>query len=173
MTTIVVAYDEARGIGKYNSIPWHLPEDLKHFKRLTNNQICVMGRNTWESLPEKFRPLPSRVNIIISSSYVDNQDKFLSKFCGLHNAPLFCFEDLDSALNSAKLLYPDKEIFVIGGGQLYKAALEKNLVDEMIVSEVEGCYDCDTFFPEVDHNWSRQVVEKYDDFTVSRYIKEN
>ncbi|MBT5343172.1 dihydrofolate reductase, partial [Candidatus Woesearchaeota archaeon] len=64
MINIIVGMTKNRVIGKDNSLPWHLPEDLKNFKALTENNIVIMGRKTWDSIPEKFRPLPNRNNII-------------------------------------------------------------------------------------------------------------
>lgn len=107
--TIIVAHDRNRLIGLDGKIPWHLPEDLKRFKRLTTGNVVVMGRKTWESLPK--RPLPDRINIVLSS-----QSKLLP-------GAWLC-RSLKDALDLSSSLYPDKEVFLIGGEQVYREGLQ-------------------------------------------------
>jgi len=141
---IIVAFDSQYGIGKDGKLPWSLPLDLKHFKEITTlltnpakKNAVIMGRKTWESLPEKFRPLPGRVNLV------------LSKEGGL-NLPsgVLCSKDLDDAL--MVLSTPDIEnVFVIGGAQIYALALNHPLCQKLYVTHVQGEYGCDAFFPPI------------------------
>lgn len=130
-------------IGRNGVMPWHLPEDLAHFKDTTVGAPVIMGRKTWESLPEKFRPLPGRQNIVVTRN-----DDFVAS--GAVTA-----ESLEEAF--AKADPPSKEstvdAWVIGGGELYKLAmpLATKLVVTMVDLEVA---DADTFAPEIDDSWS-------------------
>lgn len=113
-------------IGSDNTLPWHLPEDLKHFSQVTKGAAVIMGRNTWESLPEKFRPLPGRENLVITSRHIDNPN-------------VTTFDSLEAALDYA---HSDgyESVWIIGGGQLYAAALKYvSVVERTIVDiNVEG-----------------------------------
>lgn len=120
-------------IGKANSLLWRLPEDLKRFRSLTMGHPVVMGRKTWESLPEKFRPLPGRTNIVVTrdSSYL---------------APgAMVVHTMEEALELAKKSDGSEEIFIIGGAELYKAALP--LADRIYATVVDAEVDADAFFP--------------------------
>lgn len=143
---IIVAMDEKRGIGKDNGLLWHLPEDMKFFKNTTTDNIVVMGRKNYESIPEKYRPLPNRENVILTR----NKD-YKAEGC-------FVFHSFDEILKH----YEDEEektMFIIGGGEIYKLALEKDIVDEMYITKVEKTYDADTFFPEINlRDWRRSKI---------------
>jgi len=134
---VVVAHDLNRGIGINNTLPWRCPPDMAHFKTLTTGtsdalSTVIMGRNTWASLPEAFRPLPKRNNIIVSNT--------LSDLPGALVAP---------SLNEALLLAnPSSNIFVIGGAQLYAEALAHEGCDTLHVTKIFKRCDCDTFFPD-------------------------
>ena len=132
---LITAFEQNRGIGINNTIPFKITNDLKRFKLLTTNNIVIMGRNTWESLPIK--PLSNRINVIISSLPIPNDN--LYSFSSLTNALQF-FKD-----------YTQK-IFIIGGEQLYKEAITyTEQIDTIYTTEVYNKYDCDTFFPKLDH----------------------
>lgn len=173
MINLIVAYDKNKVIGKDNKIPWRLPEDLKFFKDITNNQICLMGRNTWTSLPDKFRPLPNRKNIIISKKYKHYPDDFLKTIKNLDNFDdVWTTVDVRSALNLCKMNWPKKEIFVIGGEQIYKYFLSNNLIDKMFISEINNTYEGDVYFPDFDVNgWDVQTIRCFDEFNVFKYTK--
>lgn len=109
--SLIAALGHNRVIGKDNGLLWHLPDDLAHFKQLTAGHPIIMGRKTWESLPEKFRPLPGRTNIVVTRSG-------WYEATGAQTA--FSFPE---ALSHAKEAEGSEEIFVIGGGELYSAAL--------------------------------------------------
>lgn len=143
---IIVAMDEKRGIGKDNGLLWHLPEDMKFFKNTTTDNIVVMGRKNYESIPEKYRPLPNRENVILTR----NKD-YKAEGC-------LVFHSFEEILDH----YADEEektMFIIGGGEIYKLALEKDIVDEMYITKVEKTYDADTFFPEINlRDWRRSKI---------------
>lgn len=123
-----------RAIGHGNSLLWHLPEDLKLFKTLTSGHPVVMGRKTWESLPERFRPLPGRTNIVVTRD-------------GAYDAPgAEVAASLEDALARAKRAPSGEETFIIGGGQLYASALP--FADRLYLTLVDDDTDGDTFFPE-------------------------
>lgn len=143
---IIVAMDMNRGIGKNNDLLWHLPADMKFFKETTTDNIVVMGRKNYESIPEKYRPLPHRENVILTR----NKD-FKAEGCHV-------FHSFDEVLTH----YADEEdrtMFIIGGGEIYKEALDKDIVDEMYITKVEKAYEADTFFPEINlRDWRRSKI---------------
>ena len=133
---IIAAMDENRGIGKNNALPWHLSADLKHFASATKGAIVIMGRKTWESLPENFRPLKDRLNIVVSRSEQSLPDGVLLA------------HSLDEALRLAEEHAPDRKAFVIGGATLYAEAIRHPACKELFLTHIQGTFDCDTFFPD-------------------------
>lgn len=142
---IVVAVDEQFGIAKHGRIPWHLSQDMKHFKDITTStatpdkqNMVIMGRKTWDSLPGAYRPLPGRVNCVLSRE----QNLILPK--GVLSA-----SDLDQALRLGQDLTnpPIENVFVIGGGQVYKHALSSGQCEKIHITQVMWNFHCDTFFP--------------------------
>lgn len=142
--SIIVAHDERRGIGKAGTIPWRLGADMKHFARVTKavqdpakQNAVIMGRKTWESLPEKFRPLPGRKNIVLTrnDAYAVPED-------------VVVVTSLEDALARAESMDDVESVFVIGGGQIYVEALARAECKKAYITEVGGSYDCDTLFPE-------------------------
>jgi len=134
--TIIVATDSESGIGINNTLPWHLPEDLAHFKKMTSGHPIIMGRKTFESIG---RVLPNRRNIVISRN------------------PQWKHEGVEvcSSLEEAKNCVQGEEAFIIGGAQIYAQAL--NLADKIIVTEIEQRFECDAFFPPVDMTIWREI----------------
>jgi dihydrofolate reductase len=122
-------------IGRDNQLLWRLPEDLKHFREVTMGAPVIMGRRTWESLPERFRPLPGRHNIVLSRSG------------GFRAVGASVAATLDDALALARRDHPAR-VFVIGGEQVYRDALP--LADELELTEVERDFEGDAFFPPFD-----------------------
>lgn len=112
--TAILAMTEKRVIGRDNELAWHIPEDLAHFKNLTLGQVVIMGRNTFFSIPEKFRPLPGRRNIVLTREKIDNIE---------------CFSGISEMLRA--LENEQRKIFVIGGASLYNQFFEKNLIDSV------------------------------------------
>ena len=149
---VVVAMDLNSGIGKGGGLPWHLPADLKHFKQLTTTthslsqkNAVIMGRKTWGSLPEKFRPLPGRINAVITRN----------KDLPLPNAVLRG-DSLESVLNQLSAMISAVEnIFVIGGAQIFAEALRHPGCRKIYVTQISKKFDCDTFFPPLDSSWKR------------------
>ncbi|WP_427871086.1 dihydrofolate reductase [Leucobacter luti] len=132
---------QARGgaIGRDGDMPWHLPEDLAHFKRETLGAPVIMGRRTWESLPERFRPLPGRTNVVVSRDAGFAAD-------GAQTAV-----SLDGALSLAAGSGAPAA-WVMGGGQLYRAAMP--LASVLVVTKIElDVPDADTFAPEIGPEW--------------------
>jgi dihydrofolate reductase len=118
-----------RVIGVNNTLPWHLSDDLKHFKSLTTGHTIIMGRKTYESIG---RPLPNRRNIVISR----NSNTFYEGVEVVHN-----LEDAFSISTN------DKEVFVIGGSNIYEQAL--SFVDQLYITEIKKSFIGDAFFPEI------------------------
>ncbi len=161
---IVAVAKKNNGIGKNNQLLWHLPADMKFFKETTTGFPIITGRKNYESIPEKFRPLPNRENIVITRN-----PNYPSDGC-------FVVSSLESAIEKAKSFNKSK-CFIIGGGQIYKEAIEKAMVNEMFVSWVDGDFEADTFFPLINpENWEKTIKfsSKVDDknkypFTIVNY----
>lgn len=150
--TGVVAMAADRAIGIKQSIPWRLPEDMKLFKRLTMGHPILMGRKTWESLG---RPLPGRQNIVLTRD---------ASFTAEGAIVIRSVEELSS------LELIDNEVMVIGGAQIYAHLLPK--MKKLYVSEVQGEYAADTWFPEFAHHFLRSTpVEQFDGFRLVLYEK--
>ncbi len=136
---MVVACDLNRGIGAGNKLPWHLPGDMKYFRKLTTGNggenMVIMGRNTWESIPQKFRPLPDRANVVLSRS----QDYQLP-------AGVSLCRTLDDALTIAHTS-ACKECFVVGGAKVYAQAILRPDCRRLYITQVLAEFDCDVFFP--------------------------
>lgn len=143
---LIVAVDKEWGIGKNNDLMWHLPADMKFFRETTTGQIIVTGRKNYDSIPERFRPLPNRENAVLTR----NAD---------YEAPgAKIFSSLESCLDHYKN-ETERTVFIIGGGQIFKEALDLGIVEEMYITFVDGTFDADIFFPEVnDVNWKVETV---------------
>ena len=145
---LIVARARNGVIGRDNQLPWRLPEDLRYFKRMTIGKPVIMGRNTWESLG---KPLPERDNIVITSN-----ESFYA-----HGATVV--NDLETALLLADSLADARgsdEIMIIGGAQIYAAALPQ--VTRAYITEVDADIDGDAFFPALDKNhWKETAHEKF------------
>ncbi len=142
--SIIAVIGKNRELGKNNKLLWHIKEDLQRFKALTVGHPIIMGRKTWESLP--FKPLPSRTNIVVTR----NSD-FSFKGGGLLKLAGSLEGAIEIAKNAAAFAQgfgEPKEVFIIGGGQIYKQALEKGLVDKLYLTLVDADSDADTFFPD-------------------------
>ncbi len=129
-------------IGKDNAMPWHLPEDLAHFKRVTLGCPVVMGRKTWDSLPERFRPLPGRLNVVVTRQ-ADWSAPGALRAGSLDEAVALC--------------PPDAEAWVIGGAQLYAQALP--LARSAVVTEIGAEYEGDAYAPQFGPQWKESARE--------------
>ncbi|MBI5110338.1 MAG: dihydrofolate reductase [Rhodocyclales bacterium] len=150
--TLIAAVAKNGVIGKDNRLPWHLPADLRHFKALTTGHAVIMGRKTWESLPEKFRPLPGRQNIVVTRSA----------------AYAAAGATVAGSLPDAVAAAAGEEAFVIGGAELYQVALP--LADRLQLTEIDAEFDGDTWFPARDpRQWREAVREAHRDETGPGY----
>ena len=146
MSRINLIYARAANgvIGKDNAMPWHLPEDLAHFKRLTQGWPVIMGRKTWDSLPPRFRPLPGRTNVVITRQQ-DWTDTGAQTATSLADALAQC---------SAS-----EEVWVIGGAQIYAQA--EPLADRIEVTEIAQDFDGDAFAPRLGPQWTALAREDH------------
>ncbi|WP_066270971.1 dihydrofolate reductase [Hydrogenophaga palleronii] len=131
-------------IGKDNALPWHLPEDMAHFKRTTLGKPVIMGRKTWDSLPPKFRPLPGRLNIVVTRD-PGWQAEGASRAGSLQEAVALCPAGADA--------------WVIGGAQIYTAALP--LADTAVVTEIAKDFEGDAFAPTFGPEWTASTREEH------------
>lgn len=144
MISAIVAVAKDGAIGKDNQLPWHLPEDLKFFKRTTLGKPVLMGRKTYESLG---KPLPGRLNIVLSRS----------KDIQLPDGVLL-YSDIDKALKSLEA--EQEEIFIIGGGKIFEETLQ--ITDRLYITEVDTTVPGATaFFPHVDHSHWKLTWEEH------------
>ncbi len=132
-------------IGKDGAMPWHLPEDLAHFKRLTQGHPVIMGRKTWDSLPARFRPLPGRVNIVVTRQADWNE-------IGAQRA-----SSLRDALSMAE--QTDSEAWIIGGAQIYAQALP--LASRVEVTEIGRDFDGDAHAPQLGPEWQEVARSRH------------
>ena len=141
MTTLIAAAGENNELGKDNDLLWHLPDDFKRFKKITSHHFIIMGRKTFESFP---KPLPNRVHIVITT----NKDYGKEGAVVVHS--------LEEAIEKAA---SKKDIFVIGGGEIFKMAL--SIADKIELTRVHGTFkDADTFFPEFSKDEWKLVSEE-------------
>ncbi|MBS0450246.1 MAG: dihydrofolate reductase [Proteobacteria bacterium] len=138
MARINIIFARARNgvIGKDGQMPWHLPEDLAHFKQQTGGAPVLMGRKTWDSLPPRFRPLPGRRNVVITRQ-ADWQAPGAERAANLQDAIALCAEAAD--------------IWVIGGGEIYAQAVP--LAQRAVITEIERDFEGDTYAPRLDAAW--------------------
>jgi dihydrofolate reductase len=164
---LIVAMDKNRGIGKNNNLMWHLPSDMRFFKETTLNQIVVMGRKNFDSIPQKYRPLPNRENVILT-----RQMNFEAGNC-------FIFNSVRDVILHYKSDRSGRDLFIIGGGQIYKQVIELDVVDEMFITHVNHIFDADTFFPKINlKDWKVETLFKKDiddkndyAFEVKKYVR--
>ena len=156
-------YARARNgvIGKGGVMPWHLPEDLAHFKRLTMGCPVIMGRKTWDSLPERFRPLPGRTNVVVTRQ-ADWNAPGATRAASLDEAVALCAAQ--------------PRAWVIGGAQLYAQALAA--ADTAEVTEIEADFEGDAFAPELGGHWREAAREAHTsasglNFSFATYRKKN
>ena len=146
--SLIVAVSENGVIGKDNDLAWHLPKDMNFFKETTKHHFVIMGRKNYESIPEKYRPLPNRTNVVVTRN-----NTFTADNCIVTNS-------IENAIQIARKA-GDNEPFIIGGGQIYKLALEKNLVDKIYLTRIHANLNGDTFFPKLDKSWKILSQKKY------------
>lgn len=160
MLTLIAAASENNALGKDNDLVWHLPDDFKRFKALTSGHYIVMGRKTFESFP---KPLPNRTHVIITRQ----KDYTVPEGCIVAN----------SLKNAIELCPESEEIFIIGGGQIYKQSIE--IADKIELTRVHTTVEADAFFPEIDEDIWEVIQSEYHpkdekhehDFTYLTFVK--
>lgn len=140
--SLIAALSKNRVIGKNNDLPWHLPDDMKYFMNTTKAHHVIMGRKNYESIPEKFRPLPNRTNIVVT-----RQKEYQAPKCILVNS-------LEQGIALAKAAY-EKELFIIGGAEIYSLGL--NYADRLYLTEIDAVIEGDTYFPAVNQNEWKEI----------------
>lgn len=145
----IAAVAENGVIGAKGDLPWSLPDDMKFFQRTTLNHHVITGRKNYESIPARFRPLRDRVNIVVTrdSSYT---------------APgALVVGSLEAGIELARKA-GEKEVFIIGGGQLFAEAFEKRLVERLYLTTVHGKPDGDVHFPDLGKGWKEVWSERHE-----------
>ena len=166
--SLIVATDKNLGIGKNNQLPWNLRNEIKYFSKTTigYNNIVIMGRNTWESIPKQYRPLKNRINIILTSKPIN-----LSQCQGTYIANSF-----SNAIKMVEMLqyqYTVGNVFIIGGKRLYQEVLSNNKdinLDYIYQTEIYDSFDCDTFL--MDKKEFKEKLKNYEIIKSSHFKKE-
>lgn len=161
ITSLIVAMTEEGVIGRNGVMPWRIPEEMAYFRRKTMGYPVIMGRKTYESIG---RLLPGRMNIVITRN-----PKYKKK--SKPQTGLLIVNSLAEAIDWCDGEYV--ECFIIGGGQIYKEALDLDVVDRMYVSALKYPYKGDTYFPDFDVElWNREIVkETYDEFQPLIFVR--
>ena len=145
---LIYARSRNNVIGVNGDLPWHLPEDLAHFKRTTLGCPVLMGRKTWESIPAKFRPLPGRANLVITRQKDWQADG------------AYVVHSLEEGIALALAHCPDgKDLWVMGGAEIYAQAAP--IANEAVVTEIEATYEGDAFAPELSAAWQEVSRESH------------
>ncbi len=146
--SIIVAVDSRYGIGKSGQLPWRLAGDMKHFKETTiktadaaKQNAVIMGRKTWDSIPEKFRPLPQRLNVVVTRNQALTFCDGVIKSDSVENA-LHIVEKNQHSLNI-------ESVFIIGGGEIYNQALALPNCKKIYLTSISHNFQCDTFLPQL------------------------
>ena len=156
---IIVAIDEKRGIGKEGALPWDLTGDIKHFRETTSKarspkkkNVVVMGRKTWDSIPQEYRPLSNRTNIILT------RNRRFSLPEGVLKAE--SFERVLEMAKNEQLKVIIETIFIIGGQQVYEEALKHPACDKIYLTHIHKDFGCDTFFPAFEDSF--ELLQSYE-----------
>jgi dihydrofolate reductase len=139
--SMIAAVAQNMAIGLNNQLLWHIPEDLKRFKQITQGCAVIMGRKTWESL--RVKPLPNRDNIVLTNTHFFKPD-------GVYVA--------NSVEEALKYCSPDKENFIIGGEMIYRVFLP--IAQKLYITRINADFEADTFFPEIDQSWKLTIKEE-------------
>ena len=154
--SLIVAAADNHVIGRDNAMPWHIPEDFKHFKAVTMGKPCIMGRKTFQSIVQSLgKPLPGRVNIVVSRTNFQ------------HPGALTC-KDLDEAIDQAAKTGSD-EVCVIGGAQIYALALP--VADKIYLTRMHQSPEGDAMFPTLGPEWVEAARDARDGFTFLTYVR--
>ncbi len=140
--SLIAALTRNRVIGKNNDLPWRLPDDMKYFMATTKGHFVIMGRKNYESIPTKFRPLPERENLILTT-----QRDFQAPGCTL-------IHSLEEGINISRK-GKEEELFIIGGAEVYKLALP--FATHLYLTEIDAEVDGDAFFPPIDTKQWKEI----------------
>lgn len=156
MIALIAAIDQHNCIGKDGTLPWHIPEDLARFKKRTEGKIVLMGRKTWESLPKHYRPLPNRINIVITRQ---------SDYALPHG--VLRYDSVDAALTK----HSNEDIMVIGGGEIFTQTIDR--ATTLFMTHVNQTVTaCTAFFPPIDLAlWRETERWDHDGFSFVTYKK--
>lgn len=146
IVSLIAALTKNRVIGKNNDLPWHLPDDMKYFMKTTSGHAVIMGRKNYDSIPEKFRPLPNRTNMVVTRNK------------NLQAPGCLIFHSVEEALNKARSSN-EEEAFVIGGAEIY--ALSLPLATRLYLTEIDTELQGDTHFPEIDPQQWKEISRKH------------
>lgn len=149
--SIILAVDSKNGLGKENTLAWRLSGDMKYFKKITvltekpdDTNVVIMGRKTWESIPSKFRPLPGRINCVLT------RDKnFEDEGCVSFNSLDSCLRDIEDMKNIWR-------VFIIWWSQIYNQVLEDSRLEKIYLTQVKWDFECDVFFDGIPENFSQE-----------------
>jgi len=146
IVSLIAALAQNYVIGKNNDLPWHLPDDMKYFMQTTKGHHCIMGRKNYDSIPEKFRPLPNRTNIVVT-----RQKDFHAPGCLVVNS-------IEQALEIARS-NGEQEVFIIGGADIYKLGF--SFANKLYLTEIQNTIAGDTHFPEFDKKEWREASRSH------------
>ena len=146
IVSMIAAMGKNRIIGKDNNLPWHLPDDFKYFQKITKGHYVIMGRKNWDSLPQKFKPLPNRSNIVVTRQ--------LNYYCKGADVVGSVFDGLEIARRNGEI-----EAMIIGGGEIYRIGLE--LADRIYLTEISGEFKGQVTFPEFDQKQWEEVSREH------------
>lgn len=166
IVTAIAAISENFAIGKDNDLIWDLPKDMRFFRDMTMGHHVIMGRMNFDSIPEKWRPLKGRPNLVVT-----RQLNYQADGAEVVNTIKDALDLCESA--------GEEEAFVIGGGQIYKIALEAGLLDKMYITHVHATFDADVFFPQFyPKKWNKKTLQEHEPdekhahgFTICEYTR--
>ena len=145
--SLIAAVSQNMVIGKNNDLPWNLPDDMKFFMQTTKGHHCIMGRKNYDSIPDKFRPLPNRTNIVVT-----RQQGFKAPGCIVVNS---IEKGLEIASNNGEI-----EVFIIGGADIYRQGL--TVTQRMYLTEIDAEIKGDTYFPQFEESeWKESKREHH------------
>ena len=144
--SLIAALTKNRAIGLDNGLPWHLPDDMKYFMQTTKGHHVIMGRKNYDSIPEKFRPLPNRTNIVVT-----RQQNLQAPHCTVVHSLV---DAMDIAQKAG-----ETELFIIGGSAIYQLGMP--FAQRLYLTEIEADLSGDTFFPDFDRTSWREVSRKH------------
>lgn len=145
---LIVARGANGAIGKDNDLIWKLPRDMRFFTETTKGSIVVMGRKNWDSIPVKYRPLVGRENVVITRN------------SGFSHPDCKVFSSIEESLHH--YAEDQRDLYVIGGGQIYHYCLENDLIDVMYITEVRETFEADVYFSEFNESdWNKELIMEH------------